>query len=259
MTRRAVFPALVLVALSVLGCDLLRAPTQPTPCEQTFSDAHCLAIVDIVAVQLDLTRADIVGIAILPSELEGMTLGGAAPVSVRVTLADGSTQDVPIGCGGLAMAPACGDDPHLVADSIIHGGYHDVPCAGEPPAGCATPVPTPDAAAIADGAELRIDRFDIPIDHVGDYAVPLGEARLPGGLLSVADFAFVDRWPAEVTILEGRATLQIRSLEARGRPYFNIYEHGWFDGAERVEVQLVFHVDRFDPGAVLAIRDVVVR
>ena len=76
----------------------------------------------------------------------GDVLGGAAPVSVRVTLVDGSTQDVPIGCGGLAMGPACSDDPHLEPASIILGGYHDVPCAGEPPAGCATgycPAATP--------------------------------------------------------------------------------------------------------------------
>ena len=140
MTRRAAFPALLLVTLATLGCDVLQAPDLPIPCEQEFSDAHCLAIVDTVGVKLDLTRADIVAVAILPSESKGMTLGGAAPVSVRVTLVDGSTQDVPIGCGGLAMAPACSDDPHLEPASIILGGYHDVPCAGEPPAGCATPV-----------------------------------------------------------------------------------------------------------------------
>ena len=77
--------------------------------------------------------------------------------------------------------------------------------------------------------------------------MPLGEARLPNGLLTVADFAFVDRWPADVTILEGRAWLEIRSLEPGGRPFGNIYDHGRSEGAERVEASLVFHVDRFDP------------
>lgn len=259
MTRRAAFPALLLVTIATLGCDVIQAPDLPIPCVQEFSDAHCLAIVDTVGVKLDLTRADIVAVAILPSESKGMTLGGAAPVSVRVTLVDGSTRDVSIGCGGLAMAPACSDDPHLEPASIILGGYHDVPCAGEPPAGCATPVPPPDPAGLAAAVELQLDRFDIPIDHVGDYDVPLGEARLPNGLLTVADFAFADRWPADVTILEGRAWLEIRSLEPGGRPFGNIYDHGRSEGAERVVASLVFHVDRFDPGAVLSIRDVIVR
>jgi len=40
---------------------------------------------------------------------------------------------------------------------------------------------------------------------------------------------------------------------------WNIYEHGWREGIEGVEAVLVFDVFRFEPGATLSIRDVVVR
>jgi hypothetical protein len=37
-----------------------------------------------------------------------------------------------------------------------------------------------------------------------------------------------------------------------------VYEHGWRSDPERIEAVLVFAVARFDPGAVLRIRDVIV-
>lgn len=52
---------------------------------------------------------------------------------------------------------------------------------------------------------------------------------------------------------------RVALLEPGGRPFNNIYEHGWREGTEHVAVFVVFHVDRFDPDAVLSIKDVVVR
>ena len=111
------------------------------------------------------------------------------------------------------------------------------------------PVPVPSAApdALADATELRIDRLDIPIEHTGPNEIELGEVLLPNGLLTTADFALVDDWPAGITILEGRVDLEIRST-VDGKPIWNIYEHGWREGTERVEAVLVFDVFRVRPG-----------
>lgn len=156
---------------------------------------------------------------------------------------------------------ACADDPHLSAGSVTggSGGYHDVPCEGETMDNCATPVPTVDPAAAASAKPLTIARRDIPLDHLGEYQVRLGEATLPNGILTEASFDFMDDWPPDVTISDSDVWLEVRSLEPDGKPFDNIHTHGWRAGTERVEAVLVFTVQRVDPGAVLGIRDVVVR
>ena len=156
-------------------------------------------------------------------------------------------------CAGIPEDPGCFDDPELRAWSPTQGGggYSDF-------SEDATPVPTPAPDALAAATELRIHRQDIPIDDVGPTEVRLGEVLLPNGQLRAADFALVDDWPAGVTILEGGVGLEVRSM-VDGKLINNIYEHGWRPGAERAEVILVFDVFRFDPGATLGIRDVLVR
>ena len=62
-----------------------------------------------------------------------------------------------------------------------------------------------------------------------------------------------------ITFADGGPYLEIRSLEPDGRPFDNYYTHGWREGVERIEAVLVFEVRRFEPRAVLTIRDVVVR
>jgi hypothetical protein len=256
---RALVVGLSVAAIAVVGLSTLIArPNQPEPCDWLFSDAHCLAIKDKVAVDLGLTRADIAAIDVIPEPVV-VTRSGGSPLNVRVRLRDGSTTDLSLGCGGLAMASFCQEEPRLRVRDVIGSGYNDTPCTGEPPDGCATPVPSVAPAAAGSATALRIARVDIPIDHVGDYEVRLGEARLPNGLLSVGSFDFVDPWPPDVTILQGGARLVVGSLEPDGRPFVNVYEHGWREGTERVAAFLLFHVDRFDPGATLSIRDVDVR
>jgi hypothetical protein len=106
---------------------------------------------------------------------------------------------------------------------------------------------------------LSVARFQIPIDHVGAYEVSLGKASLANGVASLASFAFVDDWPLDVSLKGGVAQIGLRSLEPDGKPFQNYYDHGWRPGVERVEAVLVFEVLWSAPGAVLAIRDVLVR
>ena len=123
----------------------------------------------------------------------------------------------------------------------------------------ATPLPTIEAAAAVSAEPLTIARVDVPLDHVGEYEVSLGDATLPNGILTEATFGFVDDWPPGVSISSGEVWLHVRSREPDGKLFDNYYNHGWRAGTERVEAVLVFTVDHVDPGAVLPIRDVVVR
>lgn len=239
--------------------SMIEPPRVPRPCDQVFNGVRCLAIRDSAAFKLHTTREAITAVEIQPDPtpeiVDGNTIlrttSGGSPVELVATLVDGTTRRVMIQCGGIPDDPGCFDDPHLQASSVTMGGYHDFPED-------ATPVPTAAPDAIADASELRIDRLDIPIDHVGLNEIRLGEVMLPNGLLTDADFALVDDWPPGITILERAVALEVRSL-VDGKQIHNIYEHGWRDGTERVEAVLVFNVFRFDPGATLGIQDVVVR
>jgi hypothetical protein len=229
----------------------------PTPCLESFSTLRCQVMTDTAAYRLGLTREEIVRLDLLPERTPppGPILysGGDSSV-VQVTLVDGSIRTTSMGCIGIAemFVPACQNDPHVTVKSIANG-YRDVPEGS-------TPLPTAEPEAAAGAEPLRVDRLDIPIDHVGRYEVPLGVAVLPNGILTNARFGLVEPWPAHVTILgDDGVSLTVRSLEPDGAPFQNYYTHGWRTGTERVEAVLVFDVFRFDPGAVLSIKDVVVR
>ncbi|HET7168894.1 MAG TPA: hypothetical protein VFI69_06790 [Candidatus Limnocylindrales bacterium] len=256
--------ALVLAAALVLtGCEALagalpNAPPEPQPCARIYNAAQCTAITDAAALQLGTTREDVVSVEVVPDPTpevrDGVTvlqtLGGAPRMNLLVTLAAGTVHQVSM-CGGVSMEPQCVADPHLIADSVTQGGYHDVPEGS-------SPVPSAAADALTEATGLHIDRLDIPIGHTGRTEVVLGMARLPNGLLTTADFELVDAWPADLSIVDGRVTLEVRSTED-GKPIQNIYAHGWRTGTESVEAVLVFEVFWFEPGATLSIRDVVVR
>jgi hypothetical protein len=164
-------------------------------------------------------------------------------------------------CGGIPSGPACADEqPEWEArGDLIGSGYHDVPCAGEPPAGCATPVPSIDVKLAADAVPIQVPSHVVSIDHAGLYEVTLGSGSLPNGILTQATYQLSDPWASDVTYRESAPRVVIRSLEPDGRPFDNVYEHGWRDGLERVEAVLLFDVKRFDPGATVEVRDVVVR
>ena len=94
----------------------------------------------------------------------------------------------------------------------------------------------------------------------GTTRVAVGEATLPNGILTTAEFDFASTdWPSDFTIAEGVVQLTVRSLDHPERLFWNIYDHGWIEGTERVEAILEFDVLHHDPGAVLSIADVVVR
>ena len=256
--------AVVLVAaLALIGCDAITAmiaePQRgPQPCGQRFNAVRCQAMTDTAAKQLHKTREDIVSIDVVPDPTpevrDGVTIlqtrSGGPPIDLIVTLADGTITQTTLFCVGVNQEPACVDDPHLTANSVMQGGYHDTPEGASP-----VPSAAPDAVEMA--TELRVDRLDIPIDHTGPHEIVLGEAWLPNGLLTTAGFALVDDWPPGVTILDGGVRLEVRSL-LDGRQISNIYEHGWREGIEGVEAVLVFDVFHFDPGGTLSIQDVVV-
>ena len=262
MTRRliATIAAIVLVAACSAVSGALEPPRVPQPCDQVFNAVRCFAIRDSAAFRLHTTREDVVAIEIQPDPtpevIDGKTIlhttSGGKSIELRATLGDGTTRPVTILCAGIPDDPGCFDQPKLRTGSATFGGggYHDFPEGS-------TPVPSAAPAVLAAATALRIDRLDIQIDHVGLNEIRLGDLLLPNGLLTTADFALVDDWPPGMTILQGGVGLEIRSAD--GNPIWNIYAHGWREGTERVEAILVFDVFRFDRGATLSIRDVVVR
>jgi hypothetical protein len=256
----------MLIVLLVAGCSApADAAPSPEPCADVYGTQRCLAMTDEAASRIGRTRDDVSATEIVPDlpPPDGIlqTVGGARSITVRLRLADGSTTEARM-CGGIPSGPACLDVQRLEARSSIQegGGYHDVPCPdGSPPHSCGTPLPTLEPAAEAAARQLSVSRFPIPIDHVGAYEVSLGEASLPNGIATVASFEFADDWPLDVSLQEGVAQINLRSLEPDGKPFQNYYDHGWRPGVERVEAVLAFDVLWFEKGAVLDIRDVVVR
>jgi hypothetical protein len=255
----------VAVGFLLAACDLLAGtisgeiPQRPQPCGQVFGADRCLAMTDYAAFQLKTTRENIVSLEIIPEPTPEIrdgqvilrTTSGGPDIDVGVTLADGSTRVASMHCVGVASHPACQDEPALRVSSMIGGGYTDVPEGS-------TPVPSVAPDALAEATGLEIERLDIPVERTGLHEVKLGEALLPNGRLTTADFALVDDWPAGISIVEGGVHLEIRST-VDGKPIWNIYEHGWREGTERVDAILVFDVFHVDPGATMSIRDVVVR
>jgi hypothetical protein len=257
---------LLLVAASIGACSAVagESPADPQPCGEVYSTQTCLAMTDEAASRTGRTRNDVIGILIVPlptTENGVLITRSGSGFNARLTFTDGTTSDEPM-CGGIPSGPACMAVPRLQARSIVEegGGYHDVPCPdGSPPHSCGTPLPTLQPAAIAAARPLLVERFQIPIDHVGTFEVPLGEASLPNGVATAASFGFVDLWPLDVSLKDGVAQVELRSLEPDGKPFQNYFDHGWRPGVERAEAVLVFEVLWSAPGAILGIRDVVVR
>jgi hypothetical protein len=260
--------ASLIVALVVGGCSggtgQPLAEAAPVPCAERFSVERCEAILERAADWLAVDATEIATIDIVPAPAvgpngEALVYSGTQLV-VRATLADGTWTDVPIGCGGIGdpSDAACTDDPHLNVYASGGVGYGDVPC-GEDGETCATPLPSvdPDLAALAE--PILVDRVDVTIDHAGAYEIPVGTGSLPNGIISESSFRLVDDWPDGVDVTEGYVRLELRSLEADGKPFWNRYVHGWYPGLERIEAVVTFGVDDFEPGAVISIADVVVR
>jgi hypothetical protein len=256
----------LLVAGSIASCSAIvgASPADPQSCREVYSTQTCLAMTDEAASRSHRTRDDVTAIDIVqfPTRDQNGALitrsGGG--FFARLTFSDGTTIDQAM-CVGIPSGPACMDEPRLEARSSIDrgGGYHDVPCPdGSAPNTCGTPLPTLEPAAVAGARPLSVARFKVPIDHVGAYEVPLGEVVLPNGIATIASFEFADPWPLDVSLGEGVAQINLRSLEPDGKPFQNYFDHGWRPGVERAEAVLVFDILWFKKGAVLDIRDIAV-
>jgi hypothetical protein len=189
--------------------------------------------------------------------------GGGTPVIVRITQPDGRAEDSPFFCGvGSQASIACQAEPTITIASPIGGGYHDIACGGQDsvgnPTDCATPVPAIEPQAEAAGRPLSISSVDLAIDHAGPYEVALGPVGIPNGVLRTAQARLADETVPDIVFLDG-IQLAVESLDPAGKPFLNIYEHGWMPGVEEARVVLRFHVIQFRPGAVLRVRDVAVR
>lgn len=267
MTLPAVRPRVLVVASTaviVAGCGLLPSfgrGAQARACDQVYSVARCQAMLTAAAETLGVADDDVTSIEIAPDPTprsDGIleTRGGARPIEVLVHV--GGVARTASMCFGIPSGPQCMDRPAWEIGSPIGNGYRDVPCPGEAPNGCATPLPRIDPKANAGAQQLRIDDREIPVPAVGRQEVKLGTALLPNGILTVAQGRLGDPWPDGVRLSSAGISLEVRSLVDGRPPFTNYYEHGWWPGTEEVEVFLVFEARHMEPGATIEIRDLVV-
>ncbi len=266
------WPAVLAFALVTTACSQVPAqsqapaqsPDRSVACDTVYSAERCVLMGDQVAFDFGLRPRDVVSIAILPDPTPEVVNGvavprvstGGVPIGLSITFRDGSTRQTQM-CS-LGGGPECTDDPHISTRGIEPGtGYRDLPCGGgiDPPNECATPLPTLNARAVKAARPIHVKRVDIPIDHEGSYEVTLAEGSLANGILSRASFSLADDWPDDFTVAYGLVQLEVRSMEPDGNAFQNYYAHGWRRGVERIEAVLVFSVMRFEPGAVLQLRD----
>ncbi len=210
--------------------------------------------------RIEMTRLDCPDGSACPTEATGYL------VNVHLVTAEGRATDEVVNCtrtvGALGINFLCdeiaaGDGRTLQYPSLssaVIAGYRDVPCSGEGPTGCATPLPSIEPSALADSTPLSIDSLEIPIDHAGPYSIVLGQASLPNGILSAAT-AEITSSPANPLVAYEGYHLTITSLDG-GPPFDNYYAHGWRAGVEHVEVTLDFNVLMFEPGAKVVVEGV---
>ena len=264
--------AILAVAVLAVGCRMIPglggakgAQATARPCPAIYSADRCAAILSSAAEQLGIADDDVTAVEIGPDptpRADGIleTRGGARGFAVLVH-AGGKVREIQL-CYGLPSGPACSDEPDLsgwTLGSAIGSGYDDIPCPGEPPAGCASPVPSPEPAALGGATALRVGDRVIPVPASGPYEIHLGEAILPNGILTEARATLVDPTPDHVRLSSAGIHLEIRSLVPGRPPFMNRYEHGWWPGTEPVEAIVVFEARHVDPGATIEIRDVLVR
>jgi hypothetical protein len=239
------------VALLASACSILPMTTesrQPKPCAVVYSVARCDAMTDIVAADIDKNRDDVTAVAIVPDAPPGgVHLSAGWHIRVRIALRDGSIHDKEI-CGGVLHEAACLDDPRLQIRSAIDG-YRDVPEG-------ASPIPALGPSAKRAASPIRVASLSIPIDRDGPQEVDIGEGSIPNGVWTIGTFDFAEPWPDDVAFRDATVVLELRSLERGGKPFENMYVHGWRDGVERVRAVLRFDVLWFRPGAALELRNV---
>jgi hypothetical protein len=248
---RRLLAATAVTAFLVSACSMLPATTearQPKPCAVVYSVARCDAMTDIVAADIDKNRGDVTAVAIVPDAPPGgVHLSAGWHIRVRIALRDGSIHDKEI-CGGVLHEPACLDDPQLQIRSAIDG-YRDLPDGS-------SPIPAVQSAAKQAASPIEVASMSIPIDRLGPQELDIGEGSIPNGVWSIGTLEFADPWPDDLALRDAEVSLELRSLEPGGKPFENMYVHGWRDGVERVRAVLRFDVLWFRPGATLELRNV---
>ena len=179
---------------------------------------------------------------------------------VRLVAPDRAPVHIEFTCGGgvgWMWNPLCVDEPPILISVPDPSGRGDIPCPGEPPDGCATPVPPPDPALVGLGVPLRVGSLKIPLDHEGDYNVALGTATLPNGVLAEASVELDEDLQADFLLEDSRVYLDL--LDADGERMDFGYSHDWWEGNVQVTALLRFTVISIEPGAALYVRSVTVR
>lgn len=220
-----------------------------------MSERRCAAIIDQAITGSDVHAAEVVDVDLRAPVDDGPNLGGHPVAVVRLHLASGDVVEHEVWCIGVGTQYLawCTDDPEI---ELRFGANHDVPCSGPAPDGCATPIAL-DPEAVAAARPLRVAVLDVPA-AVGHHEVALGSAWLANGYLEEAAFTLADRAPDGVEI-PGGIRLDVRPADPSRPPLGNVFERGIVDGTEEVTAWLVFDVVAAPDGAVVQIRDVVVR
>lgn len=257
------------VLLAIVGLALgwnARSPGEvafPEGCDGLgLTERRCAAIVAAAASLLEIDPEDASSVVLAlgpacPSGIDDECIHARAPfVTVRFERPGVAAAEQGVSCYGVLreLSLVCADPPAILeADGVDR----DVRCEGEPPDGCATPVPTIDPAVQPEARPLEIAELAVPLDHVGRYEVPLGTARLPNGVLTEATFALLERHQKGFLLDDSVVRLVVRDRD--GRVFGNVYDIGWSEGTVEVTASLVFDIVEFEPGTVLHVREIVVR
>ena len=224
-----------------------------------FDQRRCDAVIARAIEGAGIGQAEVVSVELGRPDGTKRGLGGSLAALARLHLGDGRVLDQEVWCTGVGTEYRawCTDDPRL---ELFMGANHDVPCNGDQsgavPEGCATPIVL-DPEAVAQARGLQVDAIDVPAT-VGKHEVELGRATLPNGFLEAASFTLADLAPDGVVIPDG-VHLVVTSTDASRPQLGNVYDRGVFPGVEEVVATLTFEVIEAPPGAVLQVRDLVVR
>jgi len=235
-----------------------------------LSGRRCEAVVNTAATNAAFDRSSATSIFLMPepgcggdplSDVAGglCTRSMAFVAGVRFDRDDGTSVVSEVFCGVGPPTLTCSETPGIQAVDLHDAGYWDVPCAGEPPDGCPSPIPKPTRAAAAVGRELKVDAIDMPVGAVGHREVEIGRAVLVDGIVQEARFSIADQTQVGFLLDPGLVRMELRSTIPGRPPFDNIYQRGTFKGAEEVRVVLVFDVAETGADAVVHVTDVLVR
>jgi len=196
----------------------------------------------------------------LSDDVGGLCMRSTAFIAgVRFDRADGTSVLSEVFCGVGPPTLTCSETPGIQAVDLHGAGYWDVPCAGEPPDGCADRITAPTGPAAAARRELKIDAIDMPVGAVGHREVEIGRAVLVDGIVQEARFSIADQTQVGFLLDPGLVRMELRSTVPGRPPFDNIYRRGTLKGPEEVRVVLVFDVAETGPNAVIHVTNVLVR